>query len=108
MKTMIDNGALTSTEQANVRTALKFLRGRFGTWKTLAKALQVKDTTASAVAGGHKVVSASLTFKIARFANVGVDDVRLGRWPGNCCKECGHRLDEVTAPKVTSPEVAHE
>jgi DNA-binding XRE family transcriptional regulator len=94
---MIDNGTLSATEAINVRTALKHLHGKIGTWETLAKALRVKNTTASAVASGHKIASPTLTFKIARFAKVGVDDVLQGRWPGSCCKNCGARLDEPDA-----------
>ena len=96
MKSMIDNGTLTPTEQTNVRTALKHLHAKIGTWATLAKALCLKDTTASAVASGQKAVSASLTFKIARFAKVGVDDVLQGRYPApGTCPYCGHRPDEL-------------
>jgi hypothetical protein len=58
-------------------------------------ALHVKDTTISLVAGGHKVASASMAFRVARFAKVGVDDVLTGRCPDpRACPMCGHVRDE--------------
>jgi len=53
---------LNSTEERNVRTAIKFLRVRFGTWAPLAQALRMKHTTLAQIVGGHKIVSPTLTF----------------------------------------------
>ena len=85
---MID---MTSDEQKNVRTALRFLRARCGGWEPLAKLLGMKACTAGHVAAGRKGVSARLAFRIARIAKVGVDDVLTGRFPApGACPHCGH------------------
>ena len=83
---------LTTEEQTNVRTALKFLRLRSGGgWEPLAKTLGFKSITLSHVAGG-RTASASLAVRVARLAGVPVDDVLAGRYPGEgTCPYCGHR-----------------
>ncbi len=82
---------LTAKEQAHVRTALKFLRTRCGGWVALARALGFAKMTLTHVAQGRKAVSASVAFRIARLANVTVDDVLAGRFPNpNACPYCGH------------------
>jgi hypothetical protein len=81
-------GDLTAQEQAHVRVALRFLRARWGTWATLARALKFKDTTLANVSGGHKAVSASVAVRVARFAEVGVDDILGGKFPPRCT-HCG-------------------
>jgi len=87
---------LTSEEQTNVRTALKFLRSRCGGWEPLAKALGFKSITLSHVAGG-RTTSASLAFYVARLAGVPVDDVLAGRYPGEgTCPYCGHREEAAS------------
>lgn len=86
---------LTPEEQINVRTALKFLRARSGGWEPLAKVLGFKPLTLSNVVGG-RTVSASLAVRVARLADVPVDDVLAGRYPGEgTCPYCGHREDKV-------------
>ena len=86
-----DGGDLTTQEQTNVRTALKFLRGRFGTWELVAKVLRFNQTTLSAVSTGHKMVTATMAFRVARLAKVPVDDVLSGRFPAEgTCPYCGH------------------
>lgn len=87
----LPDGHLTKQEQTNVRTALKFLRTRFGTWEMVAKALRFGDSTVANVVGGHKPVSASMAFRVARFAKVTVDDVISGRFPApGTCPHCGN------------------
>ena len=82
---------LTAAEQTHVRTALKFLRSRCGTWANVGKLLGFKQTTLANVAGGHKGVSATIAFRVARFAKVGVDDVLAGLFPApGTCPHCGH------------------
>jgi hypothetical protein len=83
---------LTAAEQTHVRTALRFLRARSGTWASLAKVLRYNDTSLSGVACGTKPVSAELAFRVARLAEVGVDDLLAGRFPPpGTCPHCGHR-----------------
>lgn len=87
----IAGGDLTAQEQQRVRAALKFLRARFGGWGQLAKAMKTKDTTLSNVAGGHKIVTPSMVFRVARLVQVGIDDLLAGRFPEpGTCPMCGH------------------
>lgn len=81
---------LTAEEQTNVRTAIKFLRTRCGGWKALAKALRFRQNTLAHVASG-RVVSATVAIRVARFAEVGVDELLAGRFPASgTCPHCGH------------------
>jgi hypothetical protein len=91
---MID---LSAQEQANVRTALRFLRARCGGWAPLAKVLRFKDTTVANVANG-RVATPVLAFRIARLARVGVDDVLTGKYPPpGTCPHCGHQKEAADA-----------
>jgi hypothetical protein len=82
---------LTIAEQTHVRTALKFLRLRCGTWATVGKALRLAESSVSNIAGGHKSATPTVTFRLARFAKVSVDDVLMGRFPApGTCPHCGH------------------
>ena len=81
---------LTAAEQTNVRTALKFLRSRCGTWAAVSTALRLGESTTSNVAGGA-TVSPLVAFRVARLAKVSVDDVLGGRFPApGTCPHCGH------------------
>jgi len=83
---------LTPAEQTHVRTALKFLHVRCGTWATLAKVLRLGESTVSNVAAGRKTVGPVLAFRVARLAKVSVDDVLAARFPEpGTCAHCGHR-----------------
>lgn len=85
---------LTADEQKNVRAALQFLRLRCGTWATVAKALRMGESTIANVATGHQAVTPNVTFRVARFVKVGVDDLLAGRFPPpGTCPHCGHRAD---------------
>ena len=86
---------LTTKEQEHVRTALRFLRARCGTWAAVSKALRLGESTASNVAAGA-AVSPLLAFRIARLAKVSVDDVLAGRFPDpHACPHCGHVREEA-------------
>lgn len=81
---------LTTTEQTNVRTALKFLRSRCGTWAAVSKALRLGKNSAGNVAAGANVTPL-VAFRVARLAKVSVDDVLSGRFPApGTCPQCGH------------------
>jgi hypothetical protein len=85
---------LTVTEQTNVRTALKFLRSRSGTWETVGKALRLAAETLNGVATGRRTVSPLIAFRIARLAKVPVDDVLTGQFPApGTCPHCGHKAE---------------
>jgi hypothetical protein len=85
---------LTTTEQANVRRAFRFLRARLGTWEAVAAALNMHWSTLK-TAKGEGTVSASMAFRVARVAGAPVDDVISGRYaPDGVCPNCGTRLPE--------------
>jgi len=82
---------LTNDEQTHVRAALRFLRVRCGGWMNVGKVLHYKDTSVANVASGQKAVSATLAFRVARVAKVGVDELLAGKFPPpGTCAHCGH------------------
>ncbi len=93
---------LTTQEQANVRTVLRFLRTKCGGWTAVAKALHSKDSTVMNAAKGRPP-SASLAIRIARMVGVPVDDVLTGKYPApGTCPYCGHRPETAdTETKAT-------
>jgi DNA-binding XRE family transcriptional regulator len=87
---------LGPAEQTNVRTALKFLRARCGTWAVVAKAVRFGESTISEIAAGRRAPGPVLAFRVARFVKVSVDDVLAGRFPApGTCPNCGHRKDDA-------------
>lgn len=83
---------LSAKEQANVRTAVMFLRARCGGAKPLAKALRVSKPTL------WRPASVLLAFRVARLASVPVDDVLTGKYPPpGTCAHCGHVKDGAAA-----------
>lgn len=96
---------LTAAEQANVRFAIQFLQRRWGNQKALAKALRIAPSTLRHVAYEKRVgVSAAITFRVAKLADVAVDTVLKGEWPpGETCRHCGHRkeTDSVDWPDLS-------
>lgn len=94
---------LTDQEQQHVRTAIKFLRIRSGTYESLARVLKFRSQTIRHSADGD-LVSASLAFRIARLADVTVDDLLKGKFPPKgTCAHCGYNPKEGlnNAPKLT-------
>lgn len=84
---------LTTAEQANVRAALRFLRMRCGGWAPLARALRFKATYLAKI-GTERAPSASMAFRVARLAEVGVDELLAGKYPAaGTCPHCGHRKE---------------
>lgn len=82
-------GDLTVEEQRNVRAALRFLRTRLGGWDALVKATRLSRKTLENVSHGQ-LSSAGLAIRLARVAQVPVDDVLAGRWPApGMCAHCG-------------------
>ena len=82
---------LTPKEQEHVRSALRFIHAKCGTWANTAKALRSPVGTLRHVTGGG-TASASIAVRVARFGAVGVDDVLAGRFPPpGTCPVCGHR-----------------
>jgi hypothetical protein len=76
---------LSAKEQANVRTAIAFLRARCGGPKPLANALRFTTKTL------RNPASPTMAFRIAKLASVPVDDVLTGKYPpAGTCPYCGH------------------
>ena len=81
---------LTVPEQAHVRTALRFLRARCGSWQPVIKALRIDRRTL------YEPPSPTLPYRVAGLAKVGVDDVLSGRFPDpRHCPHCGHVREEA-------------
>jgi hypothetical protein len=97
---------LTSKEQRAVRTALRFLRLRVGAWGPLAKALRYEWDSIQKVATGKRAVTPALALRVARFAEIPMDELLAGQWlSARVCPHCGHPpddfLDEETLFEVT-------
>ena len=71
---------LTPSEQSAVRVALRFLKTRAGGWEALARVLHFGPSTLGNVASERtrKTPTASMALRIARLAQVTVDDVLAG------------------------------
>ena len=81
---------LTQEEQDRVRVAIRFLRIRFGKAMLLAKALGFRASTIRRVLEGRDMVSPTMVIRVARLAQVGLDDVLAGRYPAKgTCPHCG-------------------
>lgn len=89
------SGDLTAAEQKAMRTALRFLYTRCGTWAVAADALHLHEGTLRNVMSGRPV-SASLAVRVARFLGASIDDLLAGRYPPpGTCPFCGHsKTDE--------------
>ena len=82
---------LTDEERERVRVAIRFLRIRFGKAVLLAKALGFKPSSVRRVLGGHDMVSPTMVLRVARLAQVGLDDLLAGKYPAKgMCPHCGH------------------
>jgi hypothetical protein len=80
---------LTTQEQERVRAALRFLRVRVGA-VTLVRALRADAKTLRRILGGH-TVNASLAFRVAKMASVGIGELLAGAFPpAGACPHCGH------------------
>ena len=78
------------TEQENVRVALRFLHARARGWTPLGASLGFKHKTLESANQGRPV-SATLAFRVARFAAVPMDDLLAGKFPpAGTCPHCGH------------------
>lgn len=85
---------LDEKEQNHVRSALRYLRRRLGAWAVVSEALHVGQKSIEMVAGARRSVTASLAFRVARLAEVSVDDLLAGRFlPAGACPKCGHVPD---------------
>jgi len=91
---------LTLTEQRNVRTAMRYLRRQVGTRAALAEALHFGTTSVKRVMDGSKSVSASMALRVARLAEVSIDDLLAGRFVPSACPRCGYVPDFADEPTI--------
>lgn len=93
---VVSRSDVTPEEATRVRAALALLRARTGRLDVLAKALRFERATVRRVIAGTDPVTASMVLRVARLAQVGVDEVLAGRFPPpGTCPHCGHRADEA-------------
>lgn len=82
-------GDLTAEEIGHLRTAMRFLRVRCGSWASLAKAIRGSGITLQTMVH-RKPPSAGVAIRLARIAGVPVDDLLTGRFPPpGACPHCG-------------------
>jgi DNA-binding XRE family transcriptional regulator len=91
---------LNAEERANIRTALRLLRRRFGSWCATATALGSREKTVCKAGGTRSKPSVGLALRVARTVGVPVEDVLSGAWPpAGCCPTCG-RSDELPGARM--------
>lgn len=96
---------LDEKEQNHVRTALRFLRRRSGTWAALSRSLKCSPETLKKVVGGGDGVSTSLAFRVARLADASIDDLLAGHFIPGACPRCGYVPEFTDEPTVvTAPQ----
>ena len=82
---------LTTEEQQSVRLALRFLRARLGGWERLAKVTRYTARSLMNMSDGSAAPTVVLAFRLARVAQVPIDDLIAGRYPpAGACPYCGH------------------
>ncbi|MFO0656348.1 MAG: helix-turn-helix transcriptional regulator [Polyangia bacterium] len=84
---------LTLTEQKHVRTGLRYLRRRLGTWKAVAESIHFSHVMVVRVVGEQYPVSASMAFRVARAIGASVDELLEGHFLPGVCPRCGYSPD---------------
>jgi hypothetical protein len=86
---------LTLQEQKNVRTTIRLLHLKIGNWKTMARALKIEPDSIYRVVTGSRTITASVAFRVARLAEMSIDDVLSGaKLPAGICTQCGNVPDD--------------
>jgi hypothetical protein len=80
-------------EQKNVRTALRYLRLRAGTWAAVSQAVGLSPQGLEKTVSGRRPVSASVALRVARLANTSFDDLIAGHFLPGACPRCGYMPD---------------
>jgi len=99
---------LTLTEQKHVRTAVRYLRRKMGTRAALADALSATCRTIQHVSDGTRSVSASMALRVARLAEVSMDDLLAGRYIPGACPRCGYAPDFADERTVIENRPHHQ
>lgn len=94
---------LTAIEQRHVRSALRLLRARMGSWDALVRALRSTPKTIRKLMSDEWPVTPEMAFRVARVASASIDDLLAGRFPPpGTCPHCGRSADE--SPAFTDEE----
>ena len=84
---------LSRQEQRNVIHVLRALRGRFGNWLTVERALPISHSQRVEVTEGRTEVSTTIAFRIAKLLEVSLHDVITGAaLSKQTCPHCGREL----------------
>jgi hypothetical protein len=84
---------LSLEEQHNVLAILRALRGRFGSWQVVERALPLAHSQRVEVTEGRSEVSTTIAFRIAKLLEVSLHDVITGAaLPKNLCPHCGQPI----------------
>ena len=95
---MSSRSDLSPTEQEHVRTLLRVLRARLGTWRNVEMALPLAHAALYQAMAGRRAVSALIAFRVARAFDAPISAVLTGQaLPPGACRHCGRSNDEETA-----------
>ena len=79
----------TDAERHNIRTAIRFLRARYGGTRALAAALRAGTRSVDRALGSNPRPSSEIVLRAAKLAHVKPDDLLEGRYPPpNACPTC--------------------
>lgn len=87
---------LTAAEQANVKAALRVLRTHLGGWHAVSAALACTHKTLEHSISQRGKASGAMAIRVARIAQVSVEDVLSGAFPKRgACPRCGWLGDKA-------------
>ena len=87
---------LSSAEQEHVRTLLRVLRARLGTWRNVERALPLAHAALCNAMAGRRAVSALIAFRVARAFDAPISAVLAGAaLPPGTCRHCGRSNEET-------------
>lgn len=93
---------LTVEEQTHTLAALRYLRGRVGTWRVLAKALGFEPSSLRNVRKGLKIPSVAMAYRVSRLAGVPFDEVVAGKYPPvGACPHFDHGVEGAAGGSQT-------
>ena len=88
-------------EQQRVRATLHYLRREVGGWIPLAHALKLHSDSLEKIANArNRAVTAALAFRVARLADVGIDDLLKGCYRPGACPHCGYLPNPEVDPTI--------
>jgi hypothetical protein len=100
---------LNHSEQRNVRTALRHLRGKLGGWASVSKVMGLQPESLKKMAYERdRPVSIRVAFRAAKILNVSLEGLIGGQALATICPHCGHSRDFDDEPTVdeTAPETS--